>query len=189
MTPLGTTVAESRVDAAPRPTLAPAGVRRDHSVVFFMLPALVVLGVWIVYPTVYTIARSFFGQSGFDDFVGIGNYRTLFTTSTLTTAIKNSAIWVAVVPALVTAVGLIFAVLTERVRWSVAFRTALFLPMAISAFATGVTWRIMYQQDPDLGAVNALAASPSTPCVLPVSSRTRSPRPPCSPAPPRAASS
>src|SRR6202035_916076 len=76
--------------------------------------------------------------------------------STLTTAIKNNAIWVAVVPAMVTAVGLVFAVLTERIRWAVAFKTAVFLPMAISAFATGVTWRIMYQQDPGLGAINAL---------------------------------
>src|SRR5262249_49133417 len=65
-------------------------------------------------------------------------------------------IWVAVVPGFVTAIGLIFAVLTERVRWSVAFKTIVFLPMAISAFATGVTWRIMYVQDPNLGAVNAL---------------------------------
>ena len=59
-------------------------------------------------------------------------------------------------PAFVTAIGLIFAVLTERVSWSVAFKTVVFLPMAISAFATGVTWRIMYVQDPNLGAVNAL---------------------------------
>ena len=59
-------------------------------------------------------------------------------------------------PAFVTAFGLIFAVLTERVRWAVAFKTIVFLPMAISAFATGVTWRIMYQQDPNVGAINAL---------------------------------
>jgi alpha-glucoside transport system permease protein len=115
------------------------------------------LGVWMVYPAVYTIIRSFFGQHGFiGTWVGIDNYKTLFTTSTLTTAIKNNAIWVAVVPAVVTAIGLVFAVLTERVRWAVAFKTAVFLPMAISAFATGVTWRIMYQQDPNLGAINAL---------------------------------
>ena len=56
------------------------------------------------------------GASGFDDFVGIDNYKALFTTSTLTTAIKNNLIWVAVVPAFVTAIGLIFAVLTERVE-------------------------------------------------------------------------
>src|SRR5690348_13902662 len=141
------------------------------------------LGVWMVYPAVYTIIRSFFGQTGFlGTWVGIDNYRHLFTTSTLTTAIKNNAIWVAVVPALVTALGLIFAVLTERVGWAVAFKTVVFLPMAISAFATGVTWRIMYQQDPNLGALNALGktvsgvvhpagvlseAFPSTPSVQP----------------------
>ena len=107
------------------------------------------LGVWVVYPAVYTIVRSFFGQKGYlGTWVGIDNYRSLFTTSALMTAIKNNALWVAVVPALVTSVGLIFAVLTERIRWSVAFKTVVFLPMAISAFATGVTWRIMYQQDP-----------------------------------------
>jgi alpha-glucoside transport system permease protein len=43
--------------------------------------------------------------------------------------------------------------------------------MAISAFATGVTWRIMYQQDPSQGAVNALAKSIhsaiSAPGILP----------------------
>jgi alpha-glucoside transport system permease protein len=146
-------------------------LQRYASGALFLLPAFVVLGVWVVYPMVYTVVRSFYGQTGFGDFVGLGNYRTLFTTSTLVTAIKNSAIWVAVVPAFVTALGLIFAVLTERVRWSVAFTTALFLPMAISAFATGVTWRIMYQQDPDLGAVNALgrvvADAVSPPGVLP----------------------
>src|SRR5204862_6000549 len=118
---------------------------------------LFLLVVWMVYPVVYTIVRSFFGANGFvGTWVGIDNYKTLFTTHTLLTAIKNNAIWVAVVPALVTAIGLMFAVLTERVRWAVGFKTIVFLPMAISAFATGVTWRIMYQQDPQLGAVNAL---------------------------------
>jgi alpha-glucoside transport system permease protein len=147
----GTTAELSRGAAQLSP-----GFRRYAAGGLFLLPALVVLGVWIVYPTVYTVARSFYGQSGFGDFVGIDNYKTLFTTATLVTAIKNSAIWIAVVPAFVTAVGLIFAVLTGRVRWAVAFKTAVFLPMAISAFATGVTWRIMYEQDPNLGAVNAL---------------------------------
>jgi alpha-glucoside transport system permease protein len=126
----------------------------------FLAPALLLLGVWLVYPTIYTIVRSFYGRSGYlGTWVGIDNYRTLFTTSTLVTAIKNSALWVAVVPAFVAAIGLLFAVLLERIRWSVAFKTVVFLPMAISAFATGVTWRIMYQQDPNQGAINALARS------------------------------
>jgi len=146
---------EPQFEAAPPPDTGP-GLSRYGAGALFLLPAFIMLGVWIVYPTVYTVFRSFFGLNGFNKFVGIDNYKTLFTTSTLTTAIKNNLIWVAVVPACVTAIGLVFAVLTERVRWSVAFKTAVFLPMAISAFATGVTWRIMYVQDPNLGAVNAL---------------------------------
>ena len=62
-------------------------------------------------------------------------------------------------PAFVTAIGLIFAVLTERVRWSVAFKTAVFMPMAISLLAAGVIWRLMYVQDPNQGTVNAAIAA------------------------------
>jgi alpha-glucoside transport system permease protein len=166
----GTMARPSTTTASPAVRIR-GSLRKYAAGLLFLLPTFVLLGAWIVYPTVYTVVRSFYGQSGFGDFVGLGNYRTLFTTSTLVTAIKNSAIWVAVVPAFVTAIGLIFAVLTERIRWSVAFTTALFLPMAISAFATGVTWRIMYQQDPDLGAINALGRvvvdAVSPPGVLP----------------------
>jgi alpha-glucoside transport system permease protein len=115
--------------------------------------------VWIVYPAIYTFLQSLFRGSGFEEFAGIDNYKALFTRDNLLTAIKNNAIWVAIVPAGVTALGLIFAVLTERVRWSVAFKTAVFMPMAVSAFAAGVTWRIMYQQDPDRGAINAAITS------------------------------
>ncbi len=128
---------------------------RAHSAVFiFLTPALVILGVFLVYPTVYTVVRSLFDRSG-SHFIGLSNYKTLFSTNVLLTAIKNNAIWVAVVPAMVTAIGLVFAVLTERIRWSVAFKTAIFMPMAISLFAAGVIWHIMYIQDPSQGAVNA----------------------------------
>ena len=121
--------------------------RRHGTALMFLLPALVLLVVWVVYPALYTIARSFFGKEGFDEFVGIDNYEALFTDDSLVTAIKNNAIWVAVVPALVTAIGLIFAVLLERVRWSVAFKTAVFMPMAISAFAAGGVLRHTHQND------------------------------------------
>ncbi len=128
----------------------------------FLAPAAFFLGVWIVYPTLSTIWRSFFDRSG-DNFVGLDNYLELFRRDILVTAIQNNAIWLAVVPATVTALGLIFAVLVERISWSVAFKTVVFMPMAISAFAAGVTWRIMYIQEPNRGAVNAgLAAVQDT---------------------------
>ena len=124
--------------------------RRYATGIGFLAPALVFLGIWVVYPTIYTIIRSFCDRAG-TSCVGIDNYKALFTTSVLLTTIKNTAIWVLVVPALVTAIGLVFTVLTERVRWSVAFKTAVFMPMAISLFAAGVIWHSLYQQDPSQG--------------------------------------
>jgi alpha-glucoside transport system permease protein len=163
---------EPPVAAAPPPEAEPGSLSRYLTGALFLAPAIFALGVWMVYPTVYTIIRSFFGQTGYlGTWVGVDNYKRLWHTQELRTAIKNNAIWVAVVPAFVTSIGLIFAVLTERVRWAVAFKTIVFLPMAISAFATGVTWRIMYQQDPNLGAINALGRvavdAVSSPGVLP----------------------
>lgn len=141
----------------------PGRLRRYTTASGFLLPAFVLLAIWVLYPTIYTIVRSFFGQNGyFGTWVGIDNYKTLFTPFSLDNifikAIRNNAIWVGVVPALVTAIGLIFAVLTERVRWSVAFKTAVFMPMAISLFAAGIIWRIMDQKDPNVGALNSVIA-------------------------------
>src|SRR5215212_3261372 len=144
------------VSAVPPAAEAPRESRwRQRAVTaIFLGPALVFLAVWLVYPTFYTIVRSFFDRDG-SGFIWFSNYKELFTTDTLQTAIKNNAIWVGVVPALVTAIGLIFAVLTERVSWRLAFRTAVFMPMAVSLFAAGVIWRIMDQKEPDRGTVNA----------------------------------
>jgi ABC-type sugar transport systems, permease components len=185
----GSVTAEPPVTAAPRASAGSAGLARYRTGALFLLPAFFLLFVWIVYPAIYTIVRSFFGQQGYiGTWVGIDNYKRLFTTHTLITAIKNNVIWVLVVPAFVTAFGLVFALLTEKIRWSLAFKTVIFLPMAISAFATGVTWRIMYQQDPSVGAVNALgkaakdfvtppgvlsSAAPSTGNVVPNRWRAR----------------
>ncbi len=120
----------------------------------FLAPALLLLGIWIVYPTIRTIIRSFYDRSG-DKFVGLDNYHTLFTDETLQTAIKNNFLWILIVPAFVTALGLVFAVLLERVRFGTAFKIAVFMPMAISLFAAGVIWRLMYEKDPSQGTVNA----------------------------------
>ena len=121
----------------------------------FLVPALALLAVWIVYPTLSTIRRSFYDKNG-DSFIGLDNYRTLFTDETLRKAIENNLLWLLVVPAFVTAIGLVFAVLIERIRFSVAFKVAVFMPMAISLFAAGVIWRLMLTQDPALGTVNAV---------------------------------
>jgi alpha-glucoside transport system permease protein len=149
--------AEPPARGAPDAVGPAGGWRRYLLPAVFLAPAAVFLGVWILYPTIRTIFRSFFDATG-DEFVWFDNYEKLFSEDTLFTAIKNNAVWVLVVPALVTAIGLVFAVLTERIAFSVAFKTAVFMPMAISAFAAGITWRLVYIQEPERGAVNAAIA-------------------------------
>jgi alpha-glucoside transport system permease protein len=154
------------VSAEPPVTGAPprkSGPWRQHVITLvFLAPAAFFLGLWVIFPAIRTFIRSFFDDQGgqFDGFVWFENYQKLFNDPNTVTAIKNNAIWVGVVPALVTAIGLMFAVMTERVSWSVAFKTVVFMPMAISLFAAGVIWRsAMYPQDPDVGAINAVVAS------------------------------
>lgn len=132
------------------------GTRRTVAVLF-LLPALVLLGALVLYPIGYSLFRSFFDDAG--DFTGFGNYETMFTDDGIRTAIKNNAIWLVVAPTVATALGLIFAVLTERVRWGTAFKLVIFMPMAISMLAAGIIFRLVYESDPDRGVANAVAVS------------------------------
>ncbi|HEX2029944.1 MAG TPA: ABC transporter permease subunit [Actinomycetota bacterium] len=121
----------------------------------FLLPALVVLGALVVYPILFSVIRSLYDRAG-DAFIGVQNYETIFTNRQTLTAVKNNVIWVVFAPTVVTALGLVFAVLTERIRWATAFKVAVFMPMAISFLATGVIWRLIYDEDPNKGLANAV---------------------------------
>ncbi|MFD0801208.1 carbohydrate ABC transporter permease, partial [Streptomonospora algeriensis] len=122
---------------------------------FFLLPALLFLGIYVVYPILFSVYRSLWDAAG-TEFVGLDNYVRMFTRPDTFTALRNNVIWIAVAPAVVTVAGLIFAVLTERIRWATAFKIVVFMPMAISFLASGVIFRIVYEQDPDRGLVNAV---------------------------------
>lgn len=124
----------------------------------FLAPAGIVLLALVLWPIVYSIWRSLFDRSG-QTFIGLGNYARIFTDPDTFTALKNNLIWVLVAPVLVTVLGLLFAVLTERVRWGTAFKLVVFMPMAISFLAAGIIFRVVYDQDPDRGVANAVLTS------------------------------
>jgi alpha-glucoside transport system permease protein len=121
----------------------------------FLLPAMLLLSALVIYPILYSVFRSTLDASG-SSFVGLGNYAEVFTDDDILTAFKNNIIWVIVVPSVCTALGLIFAVLTERVRWGTAFKLIIFMPMAISMLAAGIIFRLVYEQDPQQGVANAV---------------------------------
>lgn len=130
------------------------GLRRWLLVAGFLGPAFLVLGALVVYPIVYSAVRSFFDRGG-TSFVGWQNYVTMFTNDSTFTAIRNNLMWVIVAPVTVTIIGLIFAVLVEKLGWKTVFRLIVFMPMAISMLAAGVIFRGMFQESPQLGVVNA----------------------------------
>ncbi|GGR68013.1 ABC transporter permease [Streptomyces humidus] len=139
---------------APHSRKSVTGTRKAVAALF-LLPALVLLGALVVYPIGYSLVRSLYDQTG-DGFAGVDNYKALFTDDGIRTALKNNVIWVVFAPTVATALGLVFAVLTERVRWGTAFKLVVFMPMAISMLAAGIIFRLVYDQDPDKGVANAV---------------------------------
>jgi alpha-glucoside transport system permease protein len=137
----------------------PRGRRRTRlGALLFVFPALLLLGALVVYPVLFSVGRSFFDASG-TRFVGGGNYAEMFRDPATLKAIRNTTVWVVVAPALLTGLGLILAVLVEKVRWATAFKLLLFMPMAVSFLAAGIIFRLAYDQDPDKGVLNAAAVS------------------------------
>lgn len=120
----------------------------------FVLPALLLLGALVVYPVIFSVGRSFFDASG-SRFVGGDNYTEMFRDPATLKAVRNSAIWVVVAPTLLTGLGLVLAVLVEKIRWATAFKLLLFMPMAVSFLAAGIIFRLAYDEDPDKGVLNA----------------------------------
>ncbi|MEU8589740.1 sugar ABC transporter permease [Streptomyces sp. NPDC048664] len=142
---------------APRSRKSVTGTRGTVAALF-LLPALVLLGALVVYPIGYSVVRSFQNASG-DGLAGSGgfaNYKALFTDDGVRSALKNTVVWVVFAPAVATALGLVFAVLTEKVRWGTAFKLVVFMPMAISMLAAGIIFRLVYDQDPGRGVANAV---------------------------------
>lgn len=139
--------------AAPR-SRGGRAARHYLAVALFLAPALLVLGAMLVYPILFTIARSTFDADA-STFVGLSNYARIFSEPRTLIAVRNNLVWVLIVPAVVTSLGLVFAVLAQRVPWAVAFRMVLFAPLVVSGLAAGVTFRFIYASDPDVGFANA----------------------------------
>jgi alpha-glucoside transport system permease protein len=124
----------------------------------WLLPAFAFLAVFVVYPTVYTIALSLMDR-GSENFVGLENYLDLFGQVSFWQTIGNSLLWIVFYTSLTVVFGLVIAVLSDRVRYETGVKVLVFIPMAISFVAAGVIWRFMYAVDPEIGTLNAVATA------------------------------
>ncbi|UCH86380.1 MAG: sugar ABC transporter permease [Dehalococcoidia bacterium] len=129
----------------------------------WLAPALALLGVFLVYPVVDTVRRSFLDERS-KSFVGLDNYRFIIDNpqplvSDTHSALLNNIMWLTLFTGITVALGLILAVLTGRVRYEAAAKSSIFIPMAISFVAAAVIWRFMYEFNTDIGTVNAAVTS------------------------------
>lgn len=113
----------------------------------FLMPALLFLAVGLVYPAVRTLFESF-RDADSSRFVGIDNYRSIFTEPDLLIVVRNTVIWVVLVPVAATSIGLVYAVLVDRARAEALAKTLLFLPMAISFVGASIIWKFVYEYQP-----------------------------------------
>ncbi len=143
------------------PSRAAAAVRPA----VFAGPAVILLGFYLVYPAVNTTITSFRNSSS-TEWVGFDNYVRIFTESTYLISIRNSLVWVIVVPALAVGIGLTFATMADKLsRRTESFtKSLIFLPMAISFVGASVVWAFIYHFRPEgfgeqIGLLNGVMAA------------------------------
>ena len=125
----------------------------------YLAPALLIVAAYLVYPTLDTIRLSFYDARG-TTFVGWENYRWIFTARPMRIAFRNNLMWIVFFTSATVGLGLVLAVMADRVWYEKWFKSAVFLPMSISFAGAGVIWLFMYAyrppQAPQIGLLNAI---------------------------------
>jgi alpha-glucoside transport system permease protein len=128
----------------------------------WLAPALAFLVVFLVYPSIGSLIRSFQNAAG-TKFIGLDNYAWFFNDDASLVALKNSLIWLVVLTTLTVGLGLLIAVLVDRVRYETVAKSVIFVPLAISMVAASVIWTFMYDYqvppNPQVGTLNAALGS------------------------------
>jgi alpha-glucoside transport system permease protein len=109
----------------------------------FVAPALLILGFFLLYPSLNTFYLSLFDKTS-ENFVGFHNYIFALTSEVMLTAFRNNLLWLVVFTGVTVSLGVIFAVMFDRIRWEPWAKAAIFLPMAISFVGAGVIWKFVY---------------------------------------------
>ncbi len=141
--------------------LMPPDSRERARPYVYVAPALAIVGVFLVYPLINTILISF-RDARSESFVGLDNYRFLFTDESMLRSIRNTVGWIVLVPLFGVSIGLVFATLADRLRRGESLaKSMIFLPMAISLVGAAVVWRFIYSFRPEgfgtnIGLLNAV---------------------------------
>src|SRR5436305_14214651 len=127
------------------------GKRRKQDNIWWSLlwvaPAVILLLIFFIYPLVMTIEFSFQNMDS-TRFVGLRNYQIIFTNPVMIEVLRNNLLWLVLGTVLTVGLGLVIAVLIDRVKIESIVKSALFVPMVISFVCAGVIWRLVYLYNP-----------------------------------------
>ena len=152
-----------------------AGIMRQGKFTpwFYLMPALVVMATFIVYPGLNTLYLSFRNTDNTDWATAtciqgepcwgvFENYRYALTSDIMKTAFVNNLTWIVLMVSGTVLLGLLIATLADRVRYEAIAKAIIFLPMAISFVGAGVIWKFVYDygsSQVQIGLLNALVTA------------------------------
>ena len=121
-------------------------------------PALLVFGVYVIYPILHTCVLSAYSWSSIEPqkrFLGLGNYSALLQDPHFHTALRNNVLFIALSLAVQLPLAFLLAVAAgSALRRHRALRTAFFAPFIMPIVAVGLIWQLVFE--PNFGALNAL---------------------------------
>jgi alpha-glucoside transport system permease protein len=130
----------------------------------YILPAVAMIALYVVYPGIQTIVYSFANAQS-TQFVGTQNYTKLLSSSGFRDTVLTTLVWVIVAPLAAVLLGLLVATLVDRLRprGEKTTKTIVFFPMAISAVGAATVWRFVYAYapagQPQVGIQNAIVTA------------------------------
>ena len=114
----------------------------------FIAPAFIFFTLFIIVPTLASVYYSFTSWDGISPvvkFVGLANYKEIFTSARFGNALKNTIILTLFISLFENAFALALALIVDNVRWGKNFfRSAFYIPVLISGIVSGFIWKIMY---------------------------------------------
>ena len=143
-----------------RGTGTPRRFQDTLTIFLFLLPALVLFLLFVIYPIFQSIYYSMFNWKGFgpaDDFVGLDNFKNILSDKVFMIALRNAILLIVFSLLLQLPLSLLLAVMVGRdLPGRVFFRTIFFMPYVISEVITAIMWLFLLNPNPDRGFVNAV---------------------------------
>jgi raffinose/stachyose/melibiose transport system permease protein len=141
-------------------TKSPRRLQDTLTVILFLLPAIVLILIFVVYTIFQYIYYSLFYWKGLGpavDFIGLDNFKKILSDKVFLKALKNGLLIILFALTVQLPFSLFLAVLVGRnLPGRVFFRTVFFMPYVLSEVITALMWLFLYNPDPDRGFFNAI---------------------------------